>query len=201
MKTTGITAGHLIGRTELRELQKYRGWKIRILEELQHSGGMTTREISTRIDYPCHSTVNRLVEMHDRGFVEKVERWGWKITLDGVNLLSLNYTTTTPQQHHNITTTLPQLDVNGEFPLQNEKKPSLVFDFAVEIEKPACYENTTCHIKQLCRDPGYSLKNRELCPNCVWNTSKLVHIFPRFPVETREVGDDPHQKNLEDYNG
>lgn len=152
---------------QLREWQRYRGWKLRILENLEHSGGMTTREISSRIGYPCHSTTNRLCEMQRGGVVEKVERWGWRITSNGIFLLSLNYTTTTTQQQHNLTTTTTQL----------EKEESA----------PKCFRAKTCHIKQICKDKRYTVKTRQLChgtASCIWGASGA----DRAPVEMQVVG-------------
>lgn len=150
-----------------RQWQKYRGWKMRILEELEHSGGLTTREISSRIRYPAHSTTNRLSEMLRSGFVERVERWGWRITRNGIFLLSLNYTTTIPQQHHNNTTTLPQLEQ--------------------EESAPLCFQGKTCHIKQICHDKRYTTKNMDVCLNCVWYDPR-AKTFPAPRPEMKVVG-------------
>lgn len=150
-----------------REWQKYRGWKMRILEELEHSGGMTTREISSRIGYQCHSTTKRLCEMQRSGFVEKVERWGWRITSNGIFLLSLNYTPTTHQQHSNNTPTTLQLE---------KEEPA-----------PKCFQGKTCHIKQICQDKRYTIKNMDVCLNCVWYNPR-AQVFPAPRPEMKVVG-------------
>lgn len=150
-----------------RQWQKYRGWKMRILEELEHSGGLTTREISSRINYPCHYITNRLCEMQRDGLVEKVERWGWRITSNGIFLITLNYTTTTTQQQHynNTTTTL----------------------LTIEESAPLCFRGKTCHIKQICQDKRYTIKNMSVCLNCVWYDPR-AQVFPAPRVEMKVMG-------------
>lgn len=164
MKT--LSATQQFSRQKLREWQKYRGWKLRILEELEHSGGMTTREISTRIGYQARQTTKRLCEMRSRDMVEKIENWGWKITATGIYLLSINYTPTIHQQHSN----------NAPTMLQQEK----------EIPAPPCFNLRLCHIRQICKDPRYTMKNASLCngvANCIWYGSRL----PQSPKEKKEL--------------
>ncbi len=99
-------------KTTLRNWQKYRGWTLKFLEVLEHSGGMTTREISDRTGCkPRHASI-KLSQMLCSGLVEKVEKWGWKITRDGINCLIItnsnnnnNYATTTLQQYYKNATT------------------------------------------------------------------------------------------------
>lgn len=182
-------AAEQLSSVQLREWQRYRGWKIRILEELEHSGGMTTRNISDRIGYRCHSTTNRLVEMQRVNLVERVERWGWRITRDGLVVLSINYTTSSPQQHHNFTTTSPQHDVSGT--LHTHTTPKNRETRCESIEEigtgPACFQAETCHIKRICKDKRYTLRNMKLChgtASCIWDG----HSSPRAPVEMKVVG-------------
>lgn len=156
-----------VSAVKLREWQRYRGWKIRILSELEHSGGMSTRDISTRIGYQVINTGNRLREMLRSGLIERVERWGWRITLDGVFLLSIQYATTLQQQCNNNATTLQQ---------QEKKEPA-----------PSCFHAPTCHIKQLCQVKKYTIKTRVVCQHCIWD-SPHPWITSRVPVETKPVG-------------
>ncbi len=156
-----------LSNVQLREWQRYNGWKIRILEELEHSGGMTTRVISDRIGYRCVSVANRLQEMLRANLVEKVDRWGWRITVTGVFLLSLNYVPTTYQQHTNIITTSSQ---------QEKEEPA-----------PSCFHAKSCHIKKICQDKRYTSKTMMVCLDCVWNNPRTFHI-PALPVEMNAVG-------------
>ncbi len=146
--------------------QKYRGWKLRILEELQHSGGMTTREISTRIGYPRPLTSNRLCEMVRGGFVEKVERWGWRITCKGTSLINLNST----KQHNNNITTISQQHNNNITTRYQPDTPTLQLE--KEEVAPMCFHATTCHIKQLCKNKEYTPKNMIVCKICVWKKDR-----------------------------
>ena len=133
--------------------QKYRGNSLLILEELEHSGGMTTRAISDAILGNARViavTIQRLVR---RCVIEKVENWGYKITVTGLKILSIfnKATTTTTTKNVNITTTQQQHKVN----MKNEESI------------PSCFHRLSCHIKQICKDKGYTLKNMVLCANCV----------------------------------
>jgi hypothetical protein len=161
-------AAEQISAATLREWQRYRGWTIKILEELEHSGGMTTREISDRTGCRCHTTATILGRMMHSDLVEKVERWGWRITRDGLVLLSINYVnTTTTQQQHNVNTTSTQ-----------EKSEPV----------PACFRVATCHIKQICQDKGYTRKNMVLCQYCVWYDPRAWSLRIA-PVEIKVMGD------------
>lgn len=136
-------ASDQLSDAKLREWQRYRGWTLKILEELEHSGGMTTREISDRIGSRCTVAGAVLFRMLNTSLVERVERWGWRITRDGVFLLSLNYHNTTitqPQHNHNTTIT------------EEKEEPA-----------PPCFRLATCHIKRICQDKRYTLKNMTLC--------------------------------------
>lgn len=152
---------------EMRHWQRFRGWKLKILEELEHSGGMTTREVADRIGYSCHATTSRLCEMLRLDLVERIERWGWRITRDGVFLLQLNYNTNTTQLQHNNNTTTTQLQHN--------------------VTAPLCFYAATCHIKRNCQDKSYNLKNAKLCENCV-HFSPLQGRLAAAAVEMKVEG-------------
>ncbi len=167
IKQVGWQHTEQLSNRTFREWQRYRGWTIKILGELENSGGMTTREISSRTGCGCVRGSDRLCKMLRAGLVERVERWGWRITGDGSYLLSLSYTATTQQQHSNNTATTQQ---------QEKEEPT-----------PPCFHASTCHIKQLCQDKRYTYKNMTLCPNCVrWNPGAWVK--PRIPLEKKAVG-------------
>lgn len=162
-----VLSGSYISSAKYREWQRYRGWTLKILEELEHSGGMTTREISTRIENSCRRVTSTLCRMANQGLVERVERWGWKITRDGIFLLSINYAnTTTTQQQHNANTMLTQ-----------EK----------EERAPICFYASTCHIKRFCQDKRYIAKNMYQCHGCVWNTPDQWNK-PTVPLEKKDGG-------------
>lgn len=156
-----------LSNLQLREWQRYRGWTTKILEELEHSGGMTTHEISNRTGCKCHQTGVILRRMWEKELVDRVDRWGWRITVTGFFLLSLNYVNTSSTQHqHSVNT-----------PSTQEK----------EEPAPKCFALATCHIKQLCKDKRYTEKNRQLChgtASCIWGASGA----DRAPVEIKVMG-------------
>lgn len=166
-KNRAILAEISLSSSKYREWQRYRGWKLKILEELEHSGGMTTREISTRVGYSAVLTSNTLCKMVRSGLVEKVERWGWKITRDGITCITINYSSTTYTQHNlNSTTSLPQ----------EKEQPA-----------PICFNASTCHIKRFCSDKRFISKNTYQCDGCTWNTPEQWNK-PKLPVEKKEAG-------------
>lgn len=168
MKQISITrqAAPQVSHVQLREWQRYRGWTIKILEELEHSGGMTTRAISDRTGCNCKLATTNLCRMLKQDLVERVDRWGWRITVTGYFLLSLslNHTTTTQQPHNNHTTTTQE---------QEETAPD-------------CFHAKTCHIKQICQDKRYTMKTMSVCLNCVWNDPRPM-IIPRVRLEKKAV--------------
>lgn len=160
-------AAEQLSNVQLREWQRYRGWTMRILEELEHSGGLSTRAISDAIGYKCVYTGNLLRRMLNITLVERVERWGWRITRDGIFLLSLNYACTTHTHHtHNACTTHTQ----------EKSEPA-----------PMCFALPTCHIKHICQDKRYTKRNMALCNGtaaCIWGASGA----DRAPVEMKVRG-------------
>jgi len=152
---------------QLREWQRYRGWTIKILEELEHSGGKTTREISTGTGCRCATSKDILRRMLKVDLVERVERWGWRITVTGVFLLSINYGyTSATQQLHNSDTTATQ----------EKEEPA-----------PSCFHAKSCHIKKICDDKRYTSKTMMVCLDCVWNNPRAIH-FPTLPLEMKAGG-------------
>jgi hypothetical protein len=140
---------------------------LRILEDLEHSGGKTTRAISDATGCRCHTSGDILRRMLNLGLVERVERWGWRITRDGIYLLSINYdysSTTLPLQNSYTTAT------------QEKEEPA-----------PPCFRQATCHIKQVCQDKGYTRRNMALChgtASCIWGASGA----DRVPAEMKVRG-------------
>jgi hypothetical protein len=140
--------------------QKYRGNSLLILEELEHSGGLTTRQISDAILGNARViavTIQRLVH---RCVIEKVENWGWKINRNGLKILEIfnKSTTTTTTKNVNISTTQQQHDVN----MKKEKQP---------IEQtenvPSCFEKAYCHIRRFLKNPIFNSKTMMQCDGCL----------------------------------
>jgi len=156
-----------ISAVTLREWQRYRGWTVKILEDLEHSGGKTVQDISTGIWYRRSSTSRTLRHMRVHGLVERVERWGWRITRDGLFLLSLS------QEDRNRI-------IIGENPastrIEEKSEPA-----------PPCFALPSCHIRRLCEDKRYTKKNQSLCHGiacCIWGAAGR----DRVPVETKVGG-------------
>lgn len=92
----------------LRQWARYRGWSIRILAELENSGGLTVAQIADNLNHRKKAIREYCYRLNDSGCIERVERWGWKITASGQLLLYINNdhtnTTPTPQKDHTKTT-------------------------------------------------------------------------------------------------
>ncbi len=147
-----------------KQWQKFRGISIQILSELEHSGGMTTRDISTRIDKTPRLTSNKLCQMRCSGLVEKVEGWGWRITRDGINIININYASRIQQQCFRNASGMLQ-ECNSTFPLENQEQKK-------EECIPGCFHQKFCHIKQICKIKEYNDKTSVLCEGCVWFKSE-----------------------------
>ncbi len=99
-------------RAELRQWQRFRGWTIRILKELEHSGGMTVAEIAERVDNRRVDVKEYCRRLRMSGAVDYAEKWGYKITSTGTFILSIqtSNSSATQQQHlGNTKATLRQL--------------------------------------------------------------------------------------------
>ncbi len=99
-------------RAELRQWQRFRGWTIRILEELEHSGGLTYAQLAERTFCRRIDVRQYCLRLYRSCCIEPLEKWGWKITTDGVFLLSLqtgDSSGTVPVQKRDTTVTLRQL--------------------------------------------------------------------------------------------
>jgi hypothetical protein len=149
--------------------QKYRGNSLRILEELEHSGGLTTRQISDAILGNARViavTIQRLVY---RCVIEKVENWGWKINATGLKILAIfnKKDITTNNKNVNTIQTQTQHKVNmknGEEPIKQTENI------------PSCFSLATCHIKTCLKKTVYNLKTMFMCDSCCQNDSKnFVH--------------------------
>ena len=143
--------------------QKYRGNSLRILEELEHSGGLTTRQISDAILGNARViavTIQRLVH---RCVIEKIENWGWKINRNGLKILEIfnKKDTTTTTKNVNISTTQQQHVVNM-------KKETTTKE---QLENtPSCFRKAYCHIRRLLDNPVFNSKTAMKCNECVHDT-------------------------------
>jgi hypothetical protein len=143
--------------------QKYRGNSLLILETLEHSGGLTTRQISDAILGNARViavTIQRLVH---RCVIEKVENWGWKINRNGLKILEIfnKKDVTNNNKNVNTTTTQQQQMVNmknGEKPI---KQPDNI---------PSCFEKAYCHIRRFLKNPVFNSKTAMKCHECVHDT-------------------------------
>ncbi len=158
--------------TALRNWQKFRGWTLKILEVLENSGGETTRSISDRTG--CKPTVAKvkLQQMLCVGLVEKVEKWGWRITRDGINCLIItrsnnnnNYVNGKLMDGERLVNT-KLMDGKCLFPLENQERKE-------EERLPGCFQLKFCHIKQFSHDKTYNNKTNMHCDGCCWFKSEL----------------------------
>lgn len=138
---------------------------------------MTTRDISTRINKTAKYTSNKLCKMLCAGLVEKIEKWGWRITRDGINLININYS---PKPYLNHTRTLPERYPNDihTFPLENQEQEK-------KEQIPGCFHLKFCHIKQFCKNKTYDNKTSMLCDGCVWFKSV---VWTGSQDSTRNIG-------------
>jgi hypothetical protein len=150
-----------------REWQRYRGWSLKILEVLEHSGGETTASISDAIKQNRMRTRIACYQMRAHGLIERVERWGWRITSEGIFLLYVQHNTKTVQQQYNNSTTTVQLTLSET--------------------APSCYSASTCHIKRICAEKSYSPKNAMLCEACVW-LAPAPKLPSAVPAEAKDGG-------------
>jgi hypothetical protein len=143
--------------------QKYRGNSLRILEELEHSGGLTTRQISDAILGNARViavTIQRLVY---RCVIEKVENWGWKINANGLKILAIfnKKDITTNNKNVNTIQTQTQHKVNMKKETTTEEQIENV---------PSCFEKTYCHIRRFLKNPVFNSKTAMKCNECVHDT-------------------------------
>src|SRR5450759_3588816 len=140
--------------------QKYRGNSLRILEELEHSGGLTTRQISDAILGNARViavTIQRLVY---RCVIEKVENWGWRINCNGLKILSIfnKKDITTNNKNVNTIQTQTQHKVN----MKKDEKP------IKQMENiPSCFEKAYCHIRRFLKNQYFNSKTMMQCNGCV----------------------------------
>jgi hypothetical protein len=98
-----------------------------------------------------------------RCVLEKVENWGYRITVTGLKILSIfnKSTTTTTTKNVNTTTTQQQHVVN----MKNEQKQRLNI--------PECFYKKYCHIKTALKKSVYNHETSKLCSS---DTSQCVHF-------------------------
>jgi hypothetical protein len=140
--------------------QKYRGNSLLILEQLEHSGGMTTRAISDAILGNARTiavTIQRLVH---RCVIEKIEHWGWKINCNGLKILSIfnKSTTTTTTKNVNTIQTQTQHKVN----MKKETTTGTTIE-----NTPSCFAKAYCHIRRFLKNPVFNSKTMMQCDGCV----------------------------------
>jgi len=145
--------------------QKYRGNSLLILEQLENSGGMTTRAISDAILGNARViavTIQRLVH---RCVIEKVENWGWRINCNGLKILQIfnKKDITTNNKNVNTIQTQTQHNVN----MKNDTTTETIND-----NIPSCFEKAYCHIRRFLKNPVFNTKTMMQCNGCVqFNTN------------------------------
>lgn len=140
--------------------QKYRGNSLLILEQLEHSGGLTTRQISDAILGNARVIAVTIQRLVNRCVIEKVEKWGWRITVTGLKVLSIfnKTTTTTTTKNVNISITQQQQIVNMKKETTTKEQKENV---------PSCFEKTYCHIRRFLDNPVFNSKTAKKCNECV----------------------------------
>lgn len=88
-KLVGDTTIRQPSQAETRQWQRFRGWTIRILEELEHSGGMSVLGLADRLFHRKTDIGRYCRRLYKIGCIDPVEGWGWKITSTGIFLLSI----------------------------------------------------------------------------------------------------------------
>src|SRR5450759_4299611 len=140
--------------------QKYRGNSLKVLEQLENSGGLTTRQISDGILGNARViavTIQRLVH---RCVIEKVENWGWRINCNGLKILSIfsKKDITTNNKDVNTIQTQTQHKVN----MKKDEKPIKQME-----NTPSCFEQAYCHIRRFLKNPVFNTKTMMQCNGCV----------------------------------
>ena len=100
------------GSEASRQWARYHGWTIEILAALENSGGLTVPQLADKLNHRKRDIKEYCYRLRDSGFIEKVQRWGWKITSAGQQLLVINNgntKATTRQQQGNTKATPRQL--------------------------------------------------------------------------------------------
>jgi benzoyl-CoA reductase/2-hydroxyglutaryl-CoA dehydratase subunit BcrC/BadD/HgdB len=145
--------------------QKYRGNSLLVLEQLEHSAGLTTRQISDAILGNARVIAVTIQRLVNRCVIEKVENWGWRINRNGIKILEIfNKTfTTTTTKNVNISTTQQQHKVN----MKNDTTTETIND-----NIPSCFEKAYCHIRRFMKNPIFNYKTAKQCDGCVqFNTN------------------------------
>lgn len=157
------TSSELAG-SELRYWCKFRGWTIRILEELQSSGGMTTAELAGKVNCRCTDTKRYCRRLWDAGCVERVERWGWKVTGVGTFLLQLQLKDTkgTPRGHERDTKGTPRQLTLAPYSNPDASEPELAITNLL-----ISHYNATREKFIFVRDPSELAERLELPPEAV----------------------------------
>lgn len=161
--------------------QKYRGYSLEILEQLEHSGGLTTRQISDAILGNARVIANTIQRLVHRCVIEKVENWGWKINRNGLKILEIFNKTTTTTTTKNVTTTTTQH--HQDVYMKNETTTA---ELKKEQTKniPSCFEKAYCHIRRFMKNPVFSSKTAMRCDGCVHDSP---NNFLKFSTDRQEV--------------
>lgn len=160
------------------QYQKFRGWTIKILSDLEHSSGKTSRAISTGTFGSCKVISVILCRLRRYNLVEKVANWGWKITRDGLFVLGINNKTTDNEQYNNNNKDTNTIYNNNE---QNTKTKNETTNESA----PTCFKSTLCHIKRLLKKSVYNLTTMATCDGCVMGNN---NDYPKFSLSRQKVG-------------
>jgi uncharacterized protein YjhX (UPF0386 family) len=135
-----------------------RGWSVKFLEKMQHSGGLTSREIADGTQCKMSVATVILQRMKRYNVIERITGWGWRITSDGISfLLSKN--------NNNNINYINSLQTNKQQTSNSEK---------VETPEraPSCFSRAFCHIKLFCKEKVFNRKNEATCGGCCSNDTK-----------------------------
>jgi hypothetical protein len=140
--------------------QKYRGNSLLILEQLENSGGLTTRQISDAILGNARVIAVTIQRLVNRCVIEKVENWGWRINCNGLKILSIfnKKDITTNNKNVNTIQTQTQHKVN----MKNETTTETTME-----NIPSCFEKAYCHIRRFLKNPVFNSKTMVQCGGCV----------------------------------
>ncbi len=152
------------GTNRQTQYYKLRGWTVKFLEDLQHSGGKTTREISDATGCKARTAAVILQRLRLYGTIERIAGWGWKITSDGINfLLSKKNNTNNKYVNSWLTERIQKVNTKAE-----EQKPEII---------PPCFHRASCHIRTIMKKAEYTVKTMMQCDGCVHDNP---NNYPKF---------------------
>ncbi len=136
---------------------KLRGWTVKFLEDLQNSGGKTTREISDATGCKARTAAVILQRLRLYGTIERIVGWGWKITSDGINFLLSKKKNNNNKYVNSWLTEHKQL-VNTKAENEKPENPEWI---------PSCFYRASCHIRSIMKKSVYNSKTSNGCEFCV----------------------------------